>query len=86
MSIITITVGEMGMDSSGKFKHSGRYCEIAYYEKDFYLKVYTNEAQEYLKEVIQLFPTESYSKTSEMIAFHVAKLHILPRLISEGKI
>lgn len=68
------------MNEKGEFTYSGKSCGIVYDNKKFYIAVYKDDERLFTEKYEYLFPVPKFSKGQQLIAFHVANMHILPNL------
>lgn len=69
------------MNEKGEFTYNGKFCGVVYDNKKFYIAVYKDDERLVTEKFEYLFPVPKFSKGQQLIAFHVANIHILPNLI-----
>lgn len=69
------------MNKKREFNYNGKPCAIVYNDKKFYIAVYKDEKRLITEKLEYLFPVPRFSKGQELIAYHVANLHVLPNLL-----
>lgn len=68
------------MNEKGEFTYKGKFCGIVYDNKKIYVAVYEDSERLLTEKLEYLFPVSKFSKGQQLVAFHVANLHVLPNL------
>lgn len=69
------------MNEKGEFNYNEIPCGIVYLNRKFYIATYKDKERLLTDKLEYLFPVTTFSKGQELIAFHVANLHVLPNLL-----
>lgn len=69
------------MNEKGEFTYNGQNCGIVYDNKKFFVATYKDNERLFTDKLEYLFPVPKFSKGQQLVAFHVANLHVLPNLI-----